>query len=194
MVGFFCGYVEHVNRGFASEDAEDLPLQTKFLRLLNQPSQVADFHSLQQRRSHAHLGRLYLGSIDDPTGACQQVDFRTNKLIVLVDLFQEVILFAQKLYFGPNVMVDVVKEHMRGLPLLHYSVTVVPSSISSSWVRVITLGGRTDPGIHPLEEPLHGAGLLDFHSESLAESLELPITQRLEQLKVTVELGFTPME
>lgn len=72
---------------------------------------------------------------------------------------------------------------------------VVPSSISSStWDRVVTLGGCADPGIHPLEEPLHGAGQLDLNSESLAESLELPINQRLEQLKVTVELGFTPMK
>jgi len=83
---------------------------------------------------------------------------------------------------------------MRGLPLLHYAVTVVPSSISSSWDRIVTLGGRADPGINSLEEPLHGAGLLNFHSESFAESLELPINQREAQLKVTVELGFTPME
>ena len=104
-------------------------------------------------------------------------------------------MFAQKLNFGPNVLVNVVKEHMRGLPLLHYAVMVVPSSISSStWDRVVTLGGRADPGIHPLEEPLHGAGQHNLNSESLAESLELPINQRLEQLNVTVELGFTPMK
>jgi len=63
----------------------------------------------------------------------------------------------------------------------------VLSYISSNWVRVVTLGGRADPGVHSLEEFLHGAGKLDLHSESLAESLEFPINQKEAMLKVTVE-------
>ena len=79
---------------------------------------------------------------------------------------------------------------MRGLPILYYAVMVVPSTISSSsrWVRVVTLGSFADPCIHSLEESLHGAGLLNFDAKSLAEPLELPITQKEAQLKVTVEL------
>lgn len=45
-----------MDRGLASEDAEDLSLQTEFLRLLDQASQIPDFHSLKQGRSHNHLG------------------------------------------------------------------------------------------------------------------------------------------
>jgi hypothetical protein len=148
VVRFFWGYVEHVDGGLASEHSEDLPLQTEFLRFLDQPSQVPDFHRLKQGRSHAHLRWLEIGSVHHRPGAFQQVDFRTNQLVVLVDLFQEVTLLAQKLHLGPNVLVDVVKEHMRGLSLLDYAGMVVLSSFISNWIRVVTLGGRADPGVH----------------------------------------------